>query len=140
MIIRPPTAEEIRPLLEMLTRAYVRYRPGFPDDPSQLAAYSDHDPNGGPDNWIVLWEDDRPLSALRLVGAERAFAALADGAGLDLSGVDQVKFRGQVVPDDRLIIVALMKEMRGKRRNVAEAQGFVNGQMVFEGVVNGIII
>ena len=59
---------------------------------------------------------------------------------LGFGGVDKVKFRGQVVPGDRLIIAALLKEMRGKRRNVAETQGFVNGQMVFEAVVTGIVI
>jgi len=59
---------------------------------------------------------------------------------LGFGGVDKVKFRGQVVPGDRLIITALMKEMRGKRRNIAETQGFVNGQMVFEAIVNGVVI
>ena len=66
MIIRSPAAEEIGTLIKMLTRAYVSNRSGFPDDPSLLAAYSAHDPNSGPENWVVLWDDDRPLSALRL--------------------------------------------------------------------------
>ncbi len=54
--------------------------------------------------------------------------------------VDNVKFRGLVVPGDRLIIVATIVEMRGKRRNVADTQGFVNGQMVFEGRITGVIL
>ena len=59
---------------------------------------------------------------------------------LGFGAVDNVKFRGQVVPGDRLIIVAKMIEMRGKRRNVADAQGFVNGQMVFEARITGMVI
>jgi 3-hydroxyacyl-[acyl-carrier-protein] dehydratase len=55
-------------------------------------------------------------------------------------GVDGVKFRGQVTPGDRLIIVAYMAEIRGKRRNIADTQGFVNGQMVYEGRITGMVI
>ncbi len=66
MTIRAPKPGEIPALLAMLTRAYVAERPGFPDDPSLLAAYSENDPGGGPENWVALWEDDRAVSALRL--------------------------------------------------------------------------
>ncbi len=59
---------------------------------------------------------------------------------LGFGGVDGVKFRGQVIPGDRLIIVANMVEIRGKRRNVADTQGYVNGQMVYEGRITGMII
>ena len=59
---------------------------------------------------------------------------------LGFGGVDAVKFRGQVVPGDRLIILANMLEMRGKRRNVARTQGFVDGQMVYEGIITGMVI
>ncbi len=59
---------------------------------------------------------------------------------LGFGGVEGVKFRGQVRPGDRLIIVAHMKEMRGKRRNVADCQGFVGEQMVYEGRVTGMVM
>jgi len=59
---------------------------------------------------------------------------------LGFGGVERMKFRGQVVPGDRLIIVAYMKEMRGKRRNVADVQGFVGEQMVYEGTITGMVI
>ena len=65
----------------------------------------------------------------------------ADFSGfLGFGGVDEVKFRGQVVPGDRLILVARMLELRGKRRNVAVTQGYVKEQMVFEGVITGMAI
>ena len=59
---------------------------------------------------------------------------------LGFAGVDQVKFRGQVKPGDRLIMLGKMLEMRGKRRNVGSMQGFVNGEMVFEGLITGMVI
>ena len=59
---------------------------------------------------------------------------------LGFAGVDGVKFRGQVRPGDRMIMMAKMVEIRGRRRAVGACQGFVNGQMVFEGVITGMII
>ncbi len=58
---------------------------------------------------------------------------------LGFGGVDGVKFRGQVVPGDRLIMLARMVERR-TRRTVGATQGFVGGQMVFEGTITGMII
>lgn len=63
---RTPTEPELAVVLRMLTRAYVADRGDFPDDPSVLAAYGEHDPVGTLDDWVVLWERDVPLSALRL--------------------------------------------------------------------------
>ena len=59
---------------------------------------------------------------------------------LGFGGVDGVKFRSQVVPGDRLIMVAKMVELRGRRRNVGAVQGFVRDQMVFEGTITGMLI
>jgi len=52
-------------------------------------------------------------------------------------GLDRVKFRGQVVPGDRLILLARNTEM-GRRRAVFDVQGVVDGRVVFEGVVTGM--
>jgi 3-hydroxyacyl-[acyl-carrier-protein] dehydratase len=62
------------------------------------------------------------------------------GGFLGFGGVDAVKFRGQVQPGDRLIMVAKMVEMRGSRRCVGAVQGFVGDQMVFEGKITGMLI
>ncbi len=59
---------------------------------------------------------------------------------LGFGGVTDVKFRGQVKPGDRLIMMGKMLEMRGKRRCVCQTQGFVDGQMVFVGVITGMIL
>lgn len=59
---------------------------------------------------------------------------------LGFGGVDGVKFRGQVVPGDRLIMLGKMVEIRPRRRYVGAVQGFVNQQMVFEGQITGMLI
>ena len=59
---------------------------------------------------------------------------------LGFGGVDGVKFRAQVVPGDRLILLGSMLEKRRKRRVIGRTQGFVNGKMVYEGVITGMFI
>jgi 3-hydroxyacyl-[acyl-carrier-protein] dehydratase len=59
---------------------------------------------------------------------------------LAFGGVDEVKFRGQVAPGDRLLLIGRMVELRGRRRNIGAVQGFVGDQMVFEGLITGIFI
>lgn len=50
---------------------------------------------------------------------------------------DQVKFRSQVVPGDRLYILGEEVQFR-PRRFICAAQGVVNGEMVFEATVTGM--
>ena len=61
------------------------------------------------------------------------------GRFMGFAGLDAVRFRGQVVPGDRLVMVA---KVRGKISRISsfDCQGFVKGRMVFEGTINGIII
>ena len=54
-------------------------------------------------------------------------------------GVNNVKFRGSVEPGADLIMVVKAKKLRS-RMAIFEAQGFVEGTMVFEGEVTGIVI
>ncbi len=52
-------------------------------------------------------------------------------------GMEDVRFRGQVRPGDRLVLVA--KAIRLHRRHtVFECQGFVGGNMVFHGRIIGV--
>ena len=59
---------------------------------------------------------------------------------IGFGAVTDVKFRGQVAPGDRLLIIGKMKEMRGTRRAVGLTQGFVDGNMVFEACVTGMLL
>jgi 3-hydroxyacyl-[acyl-carrier-protein] dehydratase len=54
-------------------------------------------------------------------------------------GVTDVKFRGQVPPGSRLLIVGQCTEMR-RRRAIFNTQGFVDNAMVFEAVIVGMPI
>ncbi len=54
-------------------------------------------------------------------------------------GCDQVKFRGQVVPGDRLYLLG--KEVQFKpRRFICAVQGVVRGTLVFESMITGMPI
>jgi 3-hydroxyacyl-[acyl-carrier-protein] dehydratase len=60
------------------------------------------------------------------------------GSGfLGFGGVDAVKFRGTVVPGDKLILIAKNTELR-PRRAIFETQGVVNGKLVYEGIITGM--
>lgn len=62
-----------------------------------------------------------------------------DDRFLGFGGIDQVKFRGKVMPGDKLILIAKSKELRS-RRAIFDAQGVVNGKLVFEGVIIGMVV
>ena len=53
------------------------------------------------------------------------------------AGVEGVRFRGQVVPGDRLVMVGKMLELR-PRRCIGTTQAFVRGEMVYEGLITGM--
>lgn len=56
---------------------------------------------------------------------------------LGFVGADQIKFRGQVTPGDRLILLGQEIEFR-PRRCICAIQGLVRGTMVFEGQITGM--
>jgi 3-hydroxyacyl-[acyl-carrier-protein] dehydratase len=56
---------------------------------------------------------------------------------LGFGGVEGVKFRGAVTPGQRIIMTGRMVECR-PRRCVGETQAFVDGNMVYEGLITGM--
>lgn len=66
------------------------------------------------------WEREGPLSGF--LGFTRA---------------DDIAFRGQVVPGDTLVLMAREVDLK-RRRFISEAQGVVNGKLVFEGRITGM--
>ncbi len=58
---------------------------------------------------------------------------------LGFGGVDGVKFRGQVVPGDRLILVGKVVDIR-PRRAIFDTQGLVDGRLVVEARITGMPI
>jgi 3-hydroxyacyl-[acyl-carrier-protein] dehydratase len=66
----------------------------------------------------------------RLHAADRFFG---------FGGIDNTKFRGQVVPGDRLVIAARLLDMK-PRRAIFDCQGFVEDRMVFETRITGVVV
>ncbi|MCD6364759.1 MAG: beta-hydroxyacyl-ACP dehydratase [Planctomycetes bacterium] len=56
---------------------------------------------------------------------------------MGFGGVNDVKFRGTVVPGQKILMFAKELEMR-TRRCVGATQGFVDGKLVFEGTITGM--
>jgi 3-hydroxyacyl-[acyl-carrier-protein] dehydratase len=53
-------------------------------------------------------------------------------------GLEEVKFRGGVLPGDRLVMVVQLLKVRRGAMIVCRFQGFVREQMVVEGMLKGI--
>jgi 3-hydroxyacyl-[acyl-carrier-protein] dehydratase len=58
---------------------------------------------------------------------------------IGFGGVDNVKFRGQVAPGQRLILLGKLRDLR-PRRAIFDTQGVVDGQMVFQARITGMPI
>jgi len=58
---------------------------------------------------------------------------------IGFSGIDNVKFRGTVVPNDKLIVIIKCTDLN-TRRAIFETQGVANGKLVFEGTITGMMI
>lgn len=56
---------------------------------------------------------------------------------IGFAGLENVRFRGQVKPGDRLVLVAKMIRLN-RRGIVGTCQGFVSSTMVFHGEVHGV--
>lgn len=56
---------------------------------------------------------------------------------LGFGGVDEVRFRGQVVPGNRMYVLVELQWAR-HRRVQCKSQGLVNGNLVFEAVITGV--
>jgi 3-hydroxyacyl-[acyl-carrier-protein] dehydratase len=69
---------------------------------------------------------------------KRCFPGM-EGRFIGFGGIDAVKFRGTVVPGDRLIVIAKAIDLRS-RRAVFDTQAVVNGKMVYEGKIIGMAL
>jgi len=66
-----------------------------------------------------------------------AMSKMPEKGFLGFGGVEGVKFRGTIVPGQRIIILGKMVELRS-RRCVGETQAFVDGQLVYSGRITGM--
>ena len=110
-------------------------------DNQQMLAFKDVKPD---EFWVAGHFPDRPLfPGVLMVEAGAQVASLVflqcmeDIHFMGFAGVEEVKFRGQVKPGDRLYILCQQIEMR-RRRSISQVQGVVDGQLVFEAKVIGM--
>lgn len=61
------------------------------------------------------------------------------GRFIGFGGMEEVRFRGQVRPGDRLVMVAKATRLH-PRQTIFDAQGFVGDQMVFHGRIIGLTL
>jgi len=58
---------------------------------------------------------------------------------LGFAGIDEVRFRGAVVPGDRVILLAKVRSL-GTRKTVLDCQAVVNDRLVFQGAITGMAV
>jgi 3-hydroxyacyl-[acyl-carrier-protein] dehydratase len=66
-------------------------------------------------------------------------AGLAENGFVGFGGMEDVRFRGQVRPGDRLLLVGKGVRLH-RRHSIFEVQAFVGANMVFHGKVLGVTI
>ncbi|MBM4019331.1 MAG: beta-hydroxyacyl-ACP dehydratase [Planctomycetes bacterium] len=109
----------------------------------QIVAYKDVRPD---EFWVRGHIPGRPLlPGVLMIEAAAQMSSLyykkvqEDPRFLGFGGVDGVKFRGQVAPGDRLILLGRAVEIRS-RRAVFDTQGVVADRLVFEARITGMPI
>lgn len=65
---------------------------------------------------------------------------LLGGDFVGFGGMDDIRFRGPVFPNSRLVLMARMTQLRPNRRAMFDFQGLVEDRMVFSGSMMGVPI
>lgn len=96
--------------------------------------------------WVAGHIPGRPLlpGVLMIEAAAQVASYLNSKSGrvqgfVGFTRCDDVSFRGQVVPGDRLYLLATLLECN-RRRFVSHCQGLVNDKLVFDGKIVGMTL
>ena len=100
------------------------------------------------DFWVRGHFPDRPLmpgvlmceAAAQLSAYFAKKAKLAETGTVGLGGLDKIKFRGPVVPGDRLVLMLKRGRVRQNVMFTAEFQCFVKDTLVVDGVIKGVVL
>ena len=113
-------------------------------DPEQhlIAGYKDVRPD---EFWVRGHMPDYPLlpgvlmceAAAQLCSYYIATQGICQAEFIGFGGLENVRFRGQVRPGDRLVLVAKGVKLH-RRQTICNVQGFVSGTMVFHADVIGV--
>ena len=98
--------------------------------------------------WVRGHFPGRPLmpgviiceSAAQLSSYYAAKLNLVDSGYIGLGGLDNVRFRGPVLPGSRLLIMLKKRRVRPNRMFTADFQCYVQQQRVAEGIVRGVAL
>ena len=109
-----------------------------------IIGYKDVEPD---EFWVRGHMPDYPLmpgvlmceAAAQLASYYCYAIKLSQGGFLGFGGMEDVRFRGQVRPGDRLVLVCQAKKVN-RRSTVFETQGFVDSNMVYHGRIIGVVL
>lgn len=111
------------------------------DDQTQVVAFKDVRSD---EFWVAGHIPGRPLfPGVMMLEAAAQLASyvtlkrIGQQVFMGFVGADKVKFRRLVEPGDRLILLCRQVQFR-RRRFVCDAQGLVNGHLVFEATITGM--
>lgn len=79
-------------------------------------------------------------AAAQLAGFYAQKYKLLGGDFVGFGGMDEIRFRGPIFPNSRLILLAKMTSLRPNRRATFDFQGVVDDKMVFTGGMIGVPI
>lgn len=55
-------------------------------------------------------------------------------------GINNVKFRGMVVPGDKLVVMATVRKLRRNVMVICDFQGYVGDRLVVDGEIKGVVL
>jgi 3-hydroxyacyl-[acyl-carrier-protein] dehydratase len=114
------------------------------DEAKLIIGYKDVSPD---EFWVRGHMPDYPLmpgvlmceAAAQICSYYCDHIKLVEDGFVGFGGMEDVRFRGQVRPGDRLVIIA--KALRlNRRRTIFETQGFVGTNMVYHGQIIGVLL
>ncbi len=115
----------------------------FDEEAGTIVGYKDTSPD---DFWVRGHIPGRPLMpGVLMVEAAAQLASFAatkitsEERFIAFGGIEDVKFRAQIAPGDRLYLLGKFLERRPRRFKMA-TQGFSDGKLVFQAVIIGMPI
>ena len=98
--------------------------------------------------WVRGHFPDRPLMpgvlicecAAQLSSYFALESKLVDNGYIGLGGLETIRFRGPVVPGDRLVVMLKKAKVRRNAMFTADFQGYVDQTLVVDGLIKGVAL